>query len=323
MRAAPRPPNAIMRADTMSRSEALGAECAPDVILRVGQVPTSTPLRAWLARHGKGRTLLLDATGQRHDPDDLDAEVFRADPAETLRALADHLTPRALQTEPGWAATWRRAEEGAEDALTDLLHEGPVWAGAVARALTDALPQGGLLHVASSLAVRAVDAFGGPMRPQTQVTANRGVNGIDGTLATALGQAAAWRGPTAVLLGDLAFLHDLGSLATVGAMADGGPMVVVVLDNGGGGLFDHLPIAAHPTAHEAHFVTRQGADIPALGRAMTRSFATVADIERLSRELTAAFGRPGLTILHVPFERAHDLERHRRAWAGATGEDIR
>jgi 2-succinyl-5-enolpyruvyl-6-hydroxy-3-cyclohexene-1-carboxylate synthase len=118
-----------------------------------------------------------------------------------------------------------------------------------------------------------------------------------------------------VLLGDLAFLHDLGSLATLGAQADGPAMVVVVLDNQGGGLFDHLPIADHPTAHEPHFVTPPRADIAGLSQAIPGEFVAATDAEGLRDALDAAFSRPGLTIVHAPFDREVDLARHRATWA--------
>ena len=233
----------------------------------------------------------------------------------TLTALAERIAAEPCRTPTTWRGAWIAAAEAVSRHQSPMLQEGPLWAGSAARALAESLPPGGLLHVASSLAVRALDGFGGAMATDTLVTANRGVNGIDGTLATAFGQATLHAGPTAVLLGDLAFLHDVGSLATLGAHADRQSTVVVILDNGGGGIFDHLPISDHPTAYEPHFVTAPRADVAGLGEALARHFVTVTAPAALRETLGMAFSRPGLTVIHVPFTREQDLEQHRCVWA--------
>ena len=100
---------------------------------------------------------------------------------------------------------------------------------------------GGTLVVSSSMPVRDVEAFGSPRADPPRVLANRGANGIDGVVSTALGVALA-TGPTVALVGDLAFLHDVSAL--VGSAEDREALTVVVADNGGGGIFSFLPQAA-------------------------------------------------------------------------------
>ena len=308
-------PHAHYVGDCVSRSEVLSQALAPELIVRLGQIPTSTPLRRFLAKAGKGKTLLLDATGQRHDPDGVDADLLPGDPTHTLESLASILGREALEPDPSWAKCWSGVSNAVTDGIEAELGQGPLWAGTAVKLIAETLPKDGLIHLASSLAVRAFDTFAGPTRSGVQVTSNRGVNGIDGTLATAFGQAAAWRGPVAVIAGDLAFLHDLGSLATLAASWDGSPWVCVVLDNQGGGIFDHLPIANHPSAYDTHFVTPQRADISALAGAMVSTCVSVATPEALRTELQGAFARPEVTVIHAPFSRELDLSQHHRCWA--------
>jgi 2-succinyl-5-enolpyruvyl-6-hydroxy-3-cyclohexene-1-carboxylate synthase len=92
-------------------------------------------------------------------------------------------------------------------------------------------------------------------------------------------------------------------------------MVVLVLDNSGGGIFDHLPISEHPTAYEPHFVTPPRADVARLGEALARHFVSATAPADLRETLGIAFSRPGLTVIHVPFTREQDLQQHRRLWA--------
>ncbi|MGB0588866.1 MAG: 2-succinyl-5-enolpyruvyl-6-hydroxy-3-cyclohexene-1-carboxylic-acid synthase [Myxococcota bacterium] len=310
-------PGALHVGDCVARSEGLTEALTPDLILRLGQVPTSTPLRRFLAQHGKGRTVLLDATGQAHEPDGLGAHILAGDPVVTLDALTARLIARTPKADAAWRLAWSQVADSIEAHAQVTGATGPLWAGAAARLLGKTLPPGGLLHLASSLAVRAFDAFAGPTAHDVEVTSNRGVNGIDGTFATAFGQAAKSSGPVAVMLGDLAFLHDVGSLATLAASWDGPPFVCVVLDNHGGGIFDHLPIAEHPAAYEAHFVTPQRADVMRITQPLVETCLSVTSPEALHTALTEAFSRPEITVIHVPFARDVDMAQHRRFWADA------
>ena len=314
VRGAPELPGAVTVGDTIARSETLRKRLVPDFIVRIGQSPTSTALRQMLALQGSGRTLLLDVSGRVQDPDGLGAEVLAGDTVEVLSALSEGVKRAGVERDTAWRDAWLAAARAID--ATQRAESDPrgLWSGACARLLAESAPEGATLHLASSLAVRAFDAFGGPTRPGVQVTSNRGVNGIDGTLATAFGQARASSGPSAVLLGDLAFLHDLGTLASLGGTWDGPPLVLVVLDNQGGGIFDHLPIADHPSAYEAHFVTPPRVMIDAIAKPLVDTFVSVTSEDTLRGALKGAFVRPAVSVIHVPFNRDMDLKSHQRAW---------
>jgi len=182
-----------------------------------------------------------------------------------------------------------------------------LWEGAVARAVVAALPLGHALHVASSMPFRDVDAFVPAAGRALPVFASRGANGIDGTIATAAGESLG-RGPVALLTGDLAFLHDVGGLLAAAEL--GADLTVVVIDNGGGGIFDFLPIAAHPTAFERCFTTPQRGRIDALCAAAGASHTRVEDVHELRPALSAALGRPGLDVVQIIIERHRNVARH-------------
>jgi len=268
----------VAAGDALLRCEAFAAARAPDVVLRFGRVPTAKPIQAWLAR---AEALVV------------------AEPTGLCRSLLGALGRPA--TAADWLPGWRAAEAAAQDALR-AASAGSLWGGAVARLVLESLPAGGLLHVASSLPVRDLDLAGACRATPAIAVGNRGVNGIDGTIATAAGEALAGRGPVVALTGDLAFLHDLGGLlAASGLDAD---LTVVVVDNGGGAIFDQLPIAAHPTAYERFFLTPQAADLAALCRGVGAGHARAADRAALRAALADRPG--GLRVIEVPLERVVD-----------------
>jgi 2-succinyl-5-enolpyruvyl-6-hydroxy-3-cyclohexene-1-carboxylate synthase len=141
------------------------------------------------------------------------------------------------------------------------------------------------------------------------VLSNRGANGIDGLVATAYGIASARQGPVVLLIGDVALAHDLGSLLTGSRL--GIPLTIVCLDNGGGGIFDFLPISAQTDVFEEHVATPTGVDLAHAAAAYGARHVAVASLDELREGLEEA---DGTTLLHVRSDRAGNVALHRRVW---------
>ena len=176
---------------------------------------------------------------------------------------------------------------------------------AIARQLTTVAAPGTTVVVASSMPIRDLEWFGRP-RGDIAVLANRGANGIDGVVSTALGVAAAAVAPVIALIGDLAFLHD--SSALVGAARRELDCTFVITDNDGGAIFSFLPQrdALSTDRFEQLFGTPQGADIPALARAHGLQVVEVEDVADLERAIRDA------DVVHVRTDRSENVEVHRR-----------
>ena len=291
---------AVAHYDALLRVEAFAAARRPDVVVRVGDLPTSKPLRGWLSALD-AEQLAFAPEAVWHDPDGALAAVLEGDPRATLEALEPPSAP------PAWLAGWRDADARAAEAIDRLATGEP----AVARALVRDLPAGAVLVVGSSMPVRDVETFaparddGGP-----RVLANRGANGIDGTIATALGVAASGA-PTAVLLGDVALVHDLGALAA--AARDAPSLAIVCVDNAGGGIFDFLPVSGVEAAvYERHVATPPGLDLPAVARAL--GLAVHEDPPDVPLAVERAWRDGGPALIHVRTERAANVALHRRIW---------
>ncbi len=207
-------------------------------MLRVGDLPTSKPLRQWLHGLDDAVQVAFDPENAWQDPAGAVATIVRADPRATLTA-ARRADQRVAATARGWragAARPRRRQRDRRRRSTALSEP------RVAAELTRRLPPNATLVVASSMPVRDVETFAPARDDGPRVLANRGANGIDGTVSTAFGAAAAApHGPVVLLTGDVALAHDVGGL--LAARRLGIKLTIVLLDNDGGGIFDFLPVS--------------------------------------------------------------------------------
>ncbi|MEW6164762.1 MAG: 2-succinyl-5-enolpyruvyl-6-hydroxy-3-cyclohexene-1-carboxylic-acid synthase [Pseudomonadota bacterium] len=272
------------------------APTAPDWVLRLGAFPVSRVLERWLAGLDGAEHLLVAPPGRWPDPLWRSGTVLRGDPRAIAESLASHCRPAGTDFFSRWHAAEERAARGPDAAFFE---------GTAARALLAALPAGAHCFVGNSLAIRAVDAFGGMGgtgdKPLT-LHGNRGASGIDGNLATAAGIAAATRMPIGLLVGDQTLLHDCGSLALLA----GRDAVIVLLDNGGGGIFDHLSFAPTlpPELLERGWTAPPRADCAALATAFGLDYAQADDAPGLDAALASAFARGGAWLLRVIVDRA-------------------
>ena len=300
---------AIAHYDALLRDERFAADQSPELILRIGDLPTSKPLRAWLAARSEACQVALDPEAAWQDPDAIVDRVLPGDPATMLAEATERLS---RGVDAPWARAWRRADDRAAQAIAATLGDelSEPW---VAAEVAAALPRQATLFVASSMPVRDVETFFAARDDPPRVLSNRGANGIDGTVSAAFGAAAADHGPVVLLTGDVALAHDVGGLLAASRLQIA--ITIVLLNNDGGGIFNFLAVAGEADAFEAHVATPHGLD-----------FAHAAALYGCGHELldstgafTAALARslhaPGTTILEVRTDRAENVDLHRRAWA--------
>ncbi|MDP8988421.1 MAG: 2-succinyl-5-enolpyruvyl-6-hydroxy-3-cyclohexene-1-carboxylic-acid synthase [Actinomycetota bacterium] len=257
-------PATVAAFDALLRHRAFAEGCRPQVVLRLGRPPASRVLAEWLAA-SSALQVLIERYGAWLDPDRTAAVVVAGDPGRWCSALARRLARRPPAET--WARTWRVAEAAAQGAVDGALaRHREVTEPGVARRLAAALPAGATLVASSSMPVRDVEWYAAP-RTGLRVLSNRGANGIDGVVSTAVGASLTTTAPTAALVGDVALLHDANAL--LGLAGRGVDLTVVVVDNRGGGIFSFLPQARALPAErfELLFGTPHDVDAVELARA--------------------------------------------------------
>lgn len=295
----------ITHYDAFLRAEPLAASLAPQVVVRLGAPPTSRALNRMLARWPH-REVLVEPAGPR-DPEFVADEIVPLQPDVFLRALGDALEPRG----PGpWARRWLEAEAVAGAAVRGLLEEAQApFEGTVVDALPS-LPDGSLLVVGNSMPVRDLDTFYRGSERAVDILANRGANGIDGVLSTALGAAWVHPGPATLLVGDISFQHDIGALATARRYPI--PLRVVLVHNDGGAIFSYLPQAALERGFQELFTTAHGVDFAPVVRAYGGWEVRAEGTDELRRILERE--PEGLELLQVRTDRERSVALHQELW---------
>jgi 2-succinyl-5-enolpyruvyl-6-hydroxy-3-cyclohexene-1-carboxylate synthase len=277
-------------------------------VLRIGAIPTSKPLQQFLER--AERTIVVDPGGWR-DPSSLATDLLHVDPTQLCRAL---LRETAAQSAGEWPSTWidlnMRTRQAVDRHLSDIseLFEGKVFA-----ALAELLAPGSLVYAGNSMPVRDLDTFLPKSERRLVCLSNRGANGIDGVVSSALGASAAGMGPVVLVIGDISFYHDLnGLLAAARHHLD---LMVVLLNNDGGGIFSFLPQAELDAREfELLFGTPHGLDFQPFVEAYGGNFTRACDWTQFSEATRDALSRGGLNVVEVPTDRARNVVQHRGVW---------
>jgi 2-succinyl-5-enolpyruvyl-6-hydroxy-3-cyclohexene-1-carboxylate synthase len=296
--------------DALLRDDATAGRLRPSAILRFGALPTSKPLFQFMQRYRAARQIIVDDGGWR-DPILTASGMCAGDPVSFCRALASACEPRS--GDGGWARTWEEASAGARAAIElQLGADGETSEPAVFVDLARLLPDGATLYAGNSMPVRDLDTFFPATERSVRFLANRGANGIDGVVSSALGASAAGDGPLVLVIGDLSFYHDMNGL--LAARRHGLNATIVLINNDGGGIFSFLPQADRPEQFEELFGTPHGLDFrPACemyGIGYERVASRAAFREAVARSVTV----PGVQVVEVRTDRTANVELHRAIW---------
>jgi 2-succinyl-5-enolpyruvyl-6-hydroxy-3-cyclohexene-1-carboxylate synthase len=320
--------------DTLLRDEHWAKGVVPELVLRFGELPTSKPLRQWLAASGADQ-IVVDPTGGWNEPTGRAAVIIRADPTECASGWAARLEGLGGEQRPAPHA-WLAAEAAALVAIDaelggaggigatgPMVDPGPL-PGATGPAnpapeinepslhlaLGRAHADGDLVYTASSMPIRDQETFLGPGEADVLLLSNRGANGIDGLVSSGIGAAQASGRPTTIVTGDLGLLHDIGGLAALRDVST--PVRIVVIDNGGGGIFHFLPQqqALEADEFEALLGTPRGVSVERAAALFDLPYRRLESLADLPDALAAGTG-----LIEVRTDRQTNVAAHRRVTA--------
>ncbi|MBZ0106033.1 MAG: 2-succinyl-5-enolpyruvyl-6-hydroxy-3-cyclohexene-1-carboxylic-acid synthase [Sulfuricella denitrificans] len=291
----------LCRYDAFLRRASVQENLRPDWVLRFGAMPVSKSLQQFLAAHSGIPHLVSDAQGRWPDPLHQATRLLRADPVLLCRQLA-------AEIESATGSSWPEAFQDEEQRAAGLARQNAPLEAEVVQAVLDLLPDGSALFSGNSMAIRDLDAYSGSGSKSLHIIGNRGASGIDGNVSTALGLAAGSLRPMVALLGDLAFYHDMNGLLA----ARGLDAVFVVLNNGGGGIFEYLP-QSQLEDFERAWLTPLGLDFAHAAKMYGLGYQKISRATDFPAALSSALSG-GAHLIEVTVEREISVARHRNYW---------
>ncbi|MFV1999260.1 MAG: thiamine pyrophosphate-dependent enzyme, partial [Acidimicrobiia bacterium] len=274
----------------------------PDIVVRIGPIPTSQPMWRWLESSKADQILIHES--RLSDPLRSADRTFDGDLVTSLNGISSNGS-----RDNSYLESWLLMDQAVDLALAPAIALLPFPnEPLIARSVVASVPPRTGLVVASSRPIRDVDAFATP-RSDVDILANRGVNGIDGTISTALGVATAGM-PATLLIGDVAALHDIGCLAEV-ARHDA-DLRIIVVNNDGGGIFSFLPQArseiVEKDVYERHWGTPHGLDLAVIAGSMGIRSNRLESLAELEAAVSAPIAGPEL--FEVLTDRSTVLDHH-------------
>jgi 2-succinyl-5-enolpyruvyl-6-hydroxy-3-cyclohexene-1-carboxylate synthase len=294
--------------DTFLRNDDAKEYLKPDVILRFGAMPVSKALTIFLKENHQAEQFVIDGAGGWRDPATLSTEMIFCNETIFCEQLST-LTESRESTD--FLKKWQEVNELTKANMALIKDSQMLSEGRLFYQLAEMLPEEATLFVGNSMPIRDLDSFFLNNHKSIKVMANRGANGIDGTVSTALG-AALYSKPLYLVLGDLTFFHDLNGM--IAAKLYGLDIRIIVVNNNGGGIFSFLPQAQHPKNFELLFGTPLNLEFEHAVAMFSGNYTKVKDWEHLRELMNQSTEVKGLNVYEVVTNRDSNLTQHREFW---------
>ncbi len=298
---------AIAHYDLILREPGTAAALTPEVIWRIGELPTSKPLRNWVAAADTAQHILLAPDERWSDPAARVSERIIGATNQLLDMLENIYANSTSFNDSGWLKQWTTADSAVAHAIAAPLRDAGLSEPAAVTALAQLLPPDVTLVVGASMPIRDVEEFFPALNQPLRVLANRGANGIDGTVSTALGVAATGA-EVVLLLGDVTLAHDMSGLLAASRL--GLKITIVLLNNSGGGIFDFLPVSSEGEAFAHHIATPTGLDFSTAAQLYGVKHSRVRSGDEFTQALLDSVHGTTSTILEIRTNRAANRQLH-------------
>ena len=292
---------AISTYDSVLVHESMKEQLRPDVVIQLGQIPVSKRIQQWMAALDGIEYIEVSPTAESLNPSLTTTIHVMAN----IDAFLHHFT--AIQADRQYCTMWQQIEANSRHQLDAVGEEPNLFEGRTIHMLQAQMPADGQILVANSMSIRDMDYYWASGRSTATVYGNRGTNGIDGTVSTALGLSTNGK-PTVMVTGDLSFFHDLNGLAI--GKTHGMNLTIILHNNDGGGIFQYLPQKGTDD-FDYLFNTPQGIDYSGLATMYGLDYVKVATNAELEEAMKTYIGREGIHIIEIPTSKEGSRELHK------------
>ena len=288
--------------DALLAGQALWNELKPDCVIQFGQIVVSKRVQQMIASWTDVEYIEVNPTMDSMNPTGKTTMHMQAS-----IDVFTHLYGKNNNSDT-YLNIWRRLEQAGKKQLSLAIDEPHCFEGRTIRELQKKIPEDGQIFVANSMTIRDFDYFWFSGESKAVLYGNRGVNGIDGTISTALGLAANGK-PTYLVTGDLSLFHDLNGLAV--AKTHNLNLTIILHNNDGGGIFEYLPQKG--TKHFDYlFSTSQGLDYSGAAKLYGCGYTKISSPDELSSVLAKIGQESGVHIIEIPTNREYSRELHKK-----------
>lgn len=302
--------------DTFLRVEEVVQTYQPELIIRFGTMPVSKALTLFIKRSKESPHIVVDGGNGWREPTGLATHMVYSDETIFCLQLADQIEE---QEQSEWFSNWMLMNTQTKKVLESVQTDTSMNEGKVFAELINLIPSNSFLFVGNSMPIRDCDTFFHSNESKATVMANRGANGIDGIISTALGVSVAGQ-PTILVLGDLSFYHDMNGLLAAKMLKLN--LTIIVINNDGGGIFSFLPQSAEEHYFEELFGTPHGLDFSNAVHMYGGKFARAENWEQFRSACKQAFTSEGLNVIEVVTQRQENVELHRNLMNDVSQEII-
>jgi len=306
--------NVIETYDTFLRNEDAKNFLKPDVVLRFGAMPISKALTIFLKENHAADHFVIDGGGGWRDPSSLSTQMIFCNETIFCQKLLTYLDSKSSSD---YLEDWKKVNLLTKENMSPIGDITELSEGRLFYQLAEMLPEEATLFVGNSMPIRDLDSFFLNNRKSIKVMANRGANGIDGTVSTALG-AAAYSKSLYLVLGDLTFFHDLNGL--IAAKLYDIDIHIILVNNNGGGIFSFLPQSEHPKNFELLFGTPLNLEFEHAVRMFNGHFTKITDWQHFKLEMEKSINQKGIHVYEVATEREKNRDDHRHFWRSVSQE---
>ncbi len=306
--------NVLVNCSSYASGQKFPANYDPDLIIQFGTAPTSKQMLDFL-ENSKAKKIFLNEYSELHNPTLSEGIFVQTGYNYFCNTFLNLPNPGKNETDTKeWTKKIKTLESQANRIKQRHIYSAAFpFEGRIIPELLTSIKRGSNLFVSNSQAVRDLDYFAPQINGHVSLYVNRGASGIDGIIATASGIKFKSKKPTYLVIGDLAFLHDLNSLHLLKKMSLN--LVIILIDNNGGGLFNMLPIANERSVFKKYFLTPHNMDFSPIIKAYGGHYSKIKSWRNLSQAFKEASERDKFSVLHIMTDSKKSLFIRQKYWA--------